>query len=245
MSENTLHLRTLAALAVQLRYLTYFTFFTISLLGKTEVPTNNDSHEAHLLLRLFTPVLKATVAKLGVGFLSECMECLGGQGYVEEGGIAVIYRDIQVNAIWEGTTNVLASDMLRVLRGKSGPATIDALDRYMSSSFSEASKGAKFGDFPQQFARIYQEWRGKMMSGSSGIVESHARELAIWLGRTIGVTEMMRNAASDGDDVEIECCKRVFDSKNHGWEDDVAKTAEWDRRIVFGDDITRPVEAKL
>ena len=83
------------------------------------------------------------------------------------------------------------------------------------------------------------------MSGSSGIVESLERELAIWLGRMIGATEMMRDAASDGKVVEIECCKRVFDSKNHGCEADVAKTAEWDRRIVFGDDITRPVEAKL
>ena len=236
MSDNVLHLRTLAGLAVQLRYLTHFTFLTVSLLGKTEVPdSSDDDDDARLLLRLFTPVLKATVAKLGVAFLSECMECLGGQGYVEEGGIAYIYRDIQVNAIWEGTTNVLANDMLRVLRGKSGAATIDALDRYIDSSVDEAEKCEKFGDYPQRLRSVYEKWRGKMMENSNEIVELHARDLILWLGRTIGAVEMMKDAASDGDDVEIECCKRVFDVKNHGWEGDVRKTADWDRRIVFGD----------
>src|ERR1700738_3466363 len=121
----------MAVLAVQLRHVTHLTFFVISLLGKTEVPspssTDPHSADASLLLRLLTPVLKASVAKRAVWFMSECMECLGGQGYVEEGGIAQHYRDVQVNAIWEGTTNVLADDMLRVLRGKSGPETLKSL----------------------------------------------------------------------------------------------------------------------
>ena len=234
MSENTLHLRTLAGLAVHLRYLTHFTFFTVSLLGKTEVP-DSSYPDAPLLLRLFTPVLKATVAKLGIAFLSECMECLGGQGYVEEGGIAYIYRDIQTNAISDGTTNVLANDMLRVLHRKSGAATIGALDRYINSSILEAEKCEKLGDYPQRLRSVYLTWRGKIMESSNEILELHARELILWLGKTIGAVEMMKDAASDGDDVEVECCKRVFDEKNHGWEEDVKKTAEWDRRIVFGE----------
>jgi putative acyl-CoA dehydrogenase len=250
LSENELHLRTLSALAVQLRYLTHFAFFTISLLGKTEAPNLNDKNDddARLLLRLFTPVLKATVAKMGVAFVSECMECLGGQGYVEEGGIAVIYRDIQVNSIWEGTTNVLAHDMLRVLRGRFGVATIEALDRYIANSITECEKCRKLGDLPQRTKEDYEKWRGKALSKTEGVVELHARDLALWLGRTIGAVEMLRDAATDGDDVEIECCKRVFDVKNHEWDENARNTAEWDRRIVFGQDksdLSTVVQARL
>lgn len=47
--------------------------------------------------------------------------------------------------------------------------------------------------------------------------------------------EMIKDAASDGNEIEIECCKRVFDKKNHEWDEDVKTTAEWNRRIVFGE----------
>lgn len=231
---------------MQLRYLTHFTFFVVKLLGQTEVPDSSaeSTNDAKLLLRLLTPVLKATTAKMGVAFLSECMECLGGQGYVEEGGIAVIYRDIQVNSIWEGTTNILAHDMLRVLRGKSSVATLAALDRYIEYAVREGEKCAKLGDYPQKFRNIYLKWRGRLTEGNEGVVTAHARELCLWLGRTMGTMEMMIDAASDGDDVEIECCKRIFDVKNHGWEDDARMTADWDRRIVFGQEAST-MQARL
>jgi putative acyl-CoA dehydrogenase len=44
------------------------------------------------------------------------MECLGGNGYVEEGLAARLYRELPVNAIWEGSGNVMALDLLRVLQ---------------------------------------------------------------------------------------------------------------------------------
>ena len=238
--DNPLHLRTLAGLAVQLRCMTQFTFLVVTLMGKVEVPNPNDT-DSSLLLRLFTPVLKAVTAKTGVAFLSECMECLGGQGYVEEGGIGVLYRDTQVNAIWEGTTNVLADDMLRVLRGRNGPATLDALDRYIASSICEGEKCDKLRDWPQRFGDVYRKWRAKITGCPEGVVTAHARELIVLMGRLIGVMEMMVDAASDGDEVEIECCKRVFDMENQEWDNDARKTAEWDRKIVFGKDIVAPI----
>jgi hypothetical protein len=244
LSENELHLRTMTALAVQLRYLTHFTFLVVSLLGKTEV-ADASSGDARLLLRLFTPVLKATTAKAGVAFLSECMECLGGQGYVEEGGIAVLYRDTQVNAIWEGTTNVLANDMLRVLRGRSGVATLDALDRYIESSVHEGEKCAKLAEYPQAFKRIYEEWRARLTDMPESVIISRSRELILGLGKIIGAMETMVDAATDGDDVEVECCKRIFDVKNDGSDKDSRKVAEWDRRIVFGHEPVVAVQARL
>jgi len=243
LKDTPLHVHTLASLAVQLRYLTHFTFYVISLLGKVESLQATD--DERLLLRLLTPVLKGTVAKLAVPFLSECMEAMGGQGYVEEGGIAVFYRDIQVNSIWEGTTNVLAHDMLRVLRGKQGEATLAALDRYVAAAVREVERCEKLGDWGTRYKGVYEKWRGKLMGSGERVVELHARELVIWLGRTVGALEMLRDAARDGDDVEVECCKRVFGVKNQGWEGDVDRTIEWDRRIVFGDEVTSSSPATI
>ncbi len=66
--------------------------------------------------RLMTPVTKYWVCKMAPAFAYEAMECLGGNGYIEEGIAARVYRELPVNAIWEGSGNVMALDLLRVLQ---------------------------------------------------------------------------------------------------------------------------------
>jgi putative acyl-CoA dehydrogenase len=66
-------------------------------------------------MRLLTPAVKYWVCKSAPGFLYEAMECLGGNGYVEEGILARHYRESPVNAIWEGSGNVMCLDVLRAL----------------------------------------------------------------------------------------------------------------------------------
>ena len=66
-------------------------------------------------VRLLTPAIKYWVCKSAPGFLYEAMECLGGNGYVEEGVLARHYRESPVNAIWEGSGNVMCLDVLRAL----------------------------------------------------------------------------------------------------------------------------------
>ncbi len=86
-----------------------------------------DEREA-LMVRLLTPVTKFWVCKRGSHFSQEAMECLGGNGYVEEHGegvMARIYREMPLNSIWEGAGNIMALDLLRALR-KGGPI-IEAL----------------------------------------------------------------------------------------------------------------------
>ncbi len=73
--------------------------------------------------RVMTPVIKYWVCKIAPPLLYEAMECLGGNGYVEEAPLARYYREAPVNAIWEGSGNVMALDVLRVL-GR-GPALLD------------------------------------------------------------------------------------------------------------------------
>ena len=78
----------------------------------------NDAHE-RLLARVLTPVTKFWICKRGSHFAQEAMECLGGNGYVEEGGqgtMARIYREMPLNSIWEGAGNIMAIDLVRALR---------------------------------------------------------------------------------------------------------------------------------
>ena len=71
--------------------------------------------------RLMTPAVKYWVSKIAPALIAEAMECLGGNGYVEESRLPRLYREAPVNAIWEGTGNVLALDVMRVLRKSSEP----------------------------------------------------------------------------------------------------------------------------
>lgn len=76
--------------------------------------TPHDTAEA-AYMRLLTPAIKYWTCKSAPGFLYEAMECLGGNGYVEEGILARHYREAPVNAIWEGSGNVMCLDVLRAL----------------------------------------------------------------------------------------------------------------------------------
>jgi putative acyl-CoA dehydrogenase len=80
-------------------------------------------------MRLLTPAIKYWVCKNAPGFLYEAMECLGGNGYVEEGILARHYRESPVNAIWEGSGNVMCLDVLRALsrEADAGAAVLQAL----------------------------------------------------------------------------------------------------------------------
>ncbi len=62
-----------------------------------------------------TPAVKYLVTKMAPAFIYETLECLGGNGYVEDFPMARLYREAPLNAIWEGSGNVMALDVLRVL----------------------------------------------------------------------------------------------------------------------------------
>lgn len=86
----------------------------------------SDEHE-RVMQRLLTPVAKFWVCKRGSHFAQEAMECLGGNGYVEEGGegvMARIYREMPLNSIWEGAGNIMALDLLRALRKADAAAAL-------------------------------------------------------------------------------------------------------------------------
>jgi putative acyl-CoA dehydrogenase len=69
----------------------------------------------HAWRRILTPAAKFWVCKRAVAFTGECMEVWGGNGYVETGPMARLYREAPVNSIWEGSGNVMCLDVLRAV----------------------------------------------------------------------------------------------------------------------------------
>lgn len=82
-----------------------------------------DPHEA-AILRIGLPIAKYWVTKRAPAVVAEAMECLGGAGFVEEAPLARLFRQSPLNAIWEGSGNVIALDLLRALQRE--PSVRDA-----------------------------------------------------------------------------------------------------------------------
>ncbi|KAK5056566.1 hypothetical protein LTR84_012097 [Exophiala bonariae] len=137
LSANPQHLAWMAGETVKYRANAHLVALNVALLGASEqgqeavtgtraasVLIPEGKTQIEMLLRLLTPVMKAQVSLNGVSGLRACMESLGGVGYCEnneDGGvmnIARLLRDCNVNTIWEGTTSVMAEDVLRVLLAK-------------------------------------------------------------------------------------------------------------------------------
>ena len=78
-----------------------------------------DAHE-RAFARLGVALAKYWLTKRCPGFVFECMESHGGAGYVEEGPMPRLFRESPLNAIWEGSGNVIALDVLRTLRREPG-----------------------------------------------------------------------------------------------------------------------------
>ncbi|MEE1803461.1 acyl-CoA dehydrogenase family protein [Streptomyces sp. JV176] len=83
-----------------------------------------DTDEERAFLRLAVPTAKYWVTKRGTPLAVEALECLGGNGYVEESGMPRLLRESPLNSIWEGAGNVQALDVLRALQRE--PAALNA-----------------------------------------------------------------------------------------------------------------------
>ncbi|MFB6893148.1 acyl-CoA dehydrogenase family protein [Kitasatospora sp. NPDC056327] len=90
----------------------------------TDAALAGDEREA-LVRRLGLAVAKYWVCKRGPAHAAEALECLGGNGYVEESGMPRLYREAPLVSIWEGSGNVAALDALRAMTRN--PETVDAL----------------------------------------------------------------------------------------------------------------------
>jgi putative acyl-CoA dehydrogenase len=101
------------------------TMLAIRLAGAADRATRGDAGQA-ALLRIALPAAKHWVCKRAPAVVAEALECLGGNGYVEESVMPRLYRDAPLNSIWEGSGNVTALDVLRAIARS--PESVDALD---------------------------------------------------------------------------------------------------------------------
>jgi putative acyl-CoA dehydrogenase len=93
------------------------------LAGASDRAARGDESEA-LLRRIGLAATKYFVCKRGPGHAAEALECLGGNGYVEDSGLPRLYREAPLLSVWEGSGNVAALDTLRAMVTQ--PETVEA-----------------------------------------------------------------------------------------------------------------------
>lgn len=147
-SEFPLAQETLLDLDAEHHAALLLTFETVDALRRAD----GGDGDAARLLRILTPIAKAVTGKLAVPCVSECMELIGGNGYIEESVMPRLLRDAQVLPIWEGTTNILVLDTLRVARKERAHELMLARIRAWSAPEAEAL-GAALESLDERDAR--------------------------------------------------------------------------------------------
>jgi putative acyl-CoA dehydrogenase len=104
---------------------------------------NPDDPREAALGRILTPAGKYWLCKRGPAFGAEAMEVMGGNGYVEDGPLARLYREFPVNSIWEGSGNVMCLDVLRAL-GKAPEAARAALEAELAPAAALDARFARY-----------------------------------------------------------------------------------------------------
>src|ERR1039457_5353837 len=117
----------------------------------TDAQAGEDSSDAQLFKRLATAVGKYWTCKRAPNHAFEALECLGGNGYVEESGMPRLYREAPVTSVWEGSGNVMSLDVLRAL--SRSPRTLEVfLDEVDEARGADRRLDARVKNLKDQFA---------------------------------------------------------------------------------------------
>lgn len=272
LSNNAQHLAWMASESVKYRAHTHLVFLGIALLGASEqgyagavtgtqapllIP--EDPASMATLLRILTPVMKAQVTLNSVSGLHACMESLGGVGYCEnndDGGVlnlARLLRDSVVGSIWEGTTSVMAEDVLRVLknprsgsRSSSTNADDDVLDRVLGTWMRRVLGRQTVRDmFPAERRIVANRYDALKLMVARLSVPQLLRSGRVVLQHIEAVAcacLLMYDASIDADEVAVAVAKRwvamtalpadadLVSDQNINWE----KEVDLDRKIFLG-----------
>lgn len=258
LGENRQHVRWMAQEVVRYRAYVGLYMLGVALLGVGEeegVRKGTNAEEMGLfpktrqgveaLLRVLTPVAKASCSMAAVVGLRECMESLGGVGYCEnngEGGLfnlARLYRDANVNPIWEGTVSVLSEDTLRALKvgaGKGMQTLEGTVGEWLRNVLGGSQIKTIFAKEVEVLWKLYEKLRNS--------IESKTEEELLWSGREVVkllsdifcAVILLTDAAVDNDEVATAVAKRwvamVVDDRDVA---DWQVEAEMDRRIFLGE----------
>ncbi len=151
---------------------------------------------ASLLRRVLTPAAKYWICKRGLAVAAEAMEVLGGNGYVEEGVMARIYRQMPLNSIWEGSGNIMCLDILRAFARH--PRCLEALAAEVEPALGRNAH------FDRHVARL------KDSVGARGNPEARARTIAQGIALAVQGALLLRHAP--GFVSEAFCASRLGDA---------------------------------
>ena len=148
----------------------------------------------HGLARLGAAVAKYWISKRGPSMIGEALECLGGNGYVEECVLPRLYREAPLNGIWEGSGNVICLDILRAIAKE--PESLDCLlDEIRLATGAD-----------RRFDRALADCR-------TDVDEPEARRLAERLAVLFQASLMIRHASSEAAD--LFCATRLAHDGGH------------------------------
>ncbi|KAK2861113.1 hypothetical protein FQN49_004536, partial [Arthroderma sp. PD_2] len=259
LQDTPSYVKTLARDHVKYAASMHLSFFIVALLGISEGSSSASSQAAEVniipkdenhslaLLRLLTPMVKARTALRAIKGVRASMENLGGIGYLENEdpilNVARIFRDTCVLSIWEGTTEVMADDLMRVVKGRQGPECLDALDKWVSHALGVA-RAHSFKDEAGVLQRLWTKFLSDIQSKGREELNWHGRECLKRLEHLVCGCLLILDASRDGNDLAREFAKRwvLKDAvSQRPW----TMEADWDSRIVYGDSLKGQRHAHL
>ncbi|KAL7937034.1 acyl-CoA dehydrogenase/oxidase C-terminal [Trichoderma chlorosporum] len=252
LTESALHMRTLAKLTAEYHGLMLLSNYCGYLLGISEhESTPPTSALAALtppdkliepLLRIVVPLAKAYVCKASVPLLYSCMESLGGVGYLvneeqEYLNVARLYRDCCVLPIWEGTTDVLCTDMIRALKHpKTGTQSLDALESFIKTSYA-LSESAVVRPFEWDPVAKWTALRAYIDERKQTDLVGEGREIVWDIAEILISLLLFVDASTDANEAAQEILRRFVQdkySREKRKRDTTAEELNRDLAIVYG-----------
>ena len=261
-----MHMRLLAGLEVKHRGALNLCFFSASLLSfvdngfpkdvsQTYAPLPRVGNEGEVVFRAMTAVTKAVVCKVSLISIQECQEAMGGVGYMDESdepefNISRLYRDTAVTQIWEGTTNILASDLVRhLLKGNN----LDIFKTWLDRAIQSVNDTVFSTTLRSAWVTLYQRLDSNRSNLAATLTDG--RQIMFSLAWIVAGILLIRDAERDGDEVAMEIASRwVLDGKDgvgefalaevvhaskHTRRQNGAERTNWDCRVVWGVDLPK------
>ncbi|KAH8423760.1 putative acyl-CoA dehydrogenase [Aspergillus melleus] len=253
-----MHLNLLADIELRHRGAMNLGFFTVAVMGVVEnggvsapaphLPT--PGKEAEVVFRALTATAKAVVSKNAIAGIQECQEAMGGIGYMDEAdepefNISRILRNTLVNSIWEGTTNVLASELVRhILK--------DDYVVVFSSWVGRVLGLIKNAEFSRVLKRVWSSFLTRLSATEHArLILADGRRAMFTLAWVLCGALLALDAERDGDGVAGEIARRWILAGEGGvgdmvWRDIINRPVHasqailtdehlrWDCRIVWG-----------
>ncbi len=164
----------------------YLVWRSIEALDNAE---NGDERESELL-RLITPMSKKWVSENAVYMARESMELMGGIGYIEDGVMPKILRDLLVNPIWEGAGNIMILDMLRAVEKTN---SFEVLCNEIDSS---ALENSAYTDWITDKLREFVEFYPELMNMDRDLKETTAKSFFEKLTKLYQISLLARQKSS-------------------------------------------------